>query len=96
MILTKENFCAMYMDWLTPNTVVLGFLLTVGTFRNSFALYLYIFVFPTPMKDFSFPTLKSEYVRVFMGRTLIMILNFYCADFSSTKLCKVMHYFSRG
>lgn len=76
----------MYMDWLIFNIVVFGFFFMVGIFRNSFVFYFYIFVFFILMKDFLFFSLKSEYVCVFMGRILIMILNFYCVDFFIDKV----------
>lgn len=97
MNLTTEDFNAMYANWLTPNTAVLGFLLTMGTLGNSFALYLYIFRVPHTDERFFIPYLGvvDLFVCLWSG-TFAMILNFYRADFPSAMLCKVMYFFSWG
>eukprot|EP00105_Crassostrea_gigas_P044662 XP_019928810.1 PREDICTED: neuropeptide S receptor-like [Crassostrea gigas] len=97
MNLTTENFNAMYSDWLTPNTAVLGILLTMGTLGNSFALYLYIVRVPHTDERFFIPYLGAVdlFVCLWSG-TFAIILNFYRADFPSAKLCKVMYFFSWG
>lgn len=97
MNLTTEDFNAMYADWLTPNTAILGFLLTVGTLGNSFALYLYIFRVPHTDERFFIPYLGAVDLFVCLwGGIFAMVLNFYRADFPSAMLCKLMYYFSWG
>lgn len=57
MVLTPEGFNAMYSDWLTPNRAVLGFLLTMESLGNSFALYMYICRVPHTNERFFIPYL---------------------------------------